>query len=51
MLADAGNAGLRITEVGIDVRYDVACSTKKPVNHGIEVLLAILKDIILKKNI
>jgi hypothetical protein len=51
MLADAGNAGLRIKEVGIGVRYDVDGSTKKPVYHGLEVLLSILKDMILKKNI
>jgi glycosyltransferase involved in cell wall biosynthesis len=51
MLMDAGNAGLRIKEVGIGVRYDVDGSTKKPVSHGVEVLLAILKDIILKKHI
>jgi len=39
MLADAGKAGLRITEVDIGVRYDVGCSTKKPVQHGLEVLV------------
>lgn len=44
MLADAGKAGLRITEVDIGVRYDVGCSTKKPVQHGLEVLVLILKD-------
>jgi len=44
MLADAGKAGLRITEVDIGVRYDVGCSTKKPVQHGLEVLILILKD-------
>jgi glycosyltransferase involved in cell wall biosynthesis len=51
MLADAGNAGIRIKEVEIGVRYDVDGSTKKPVSHGLEVLLAILKDMVLKKNI
>ena len=44
MLADAGKAGLRIIEVDIGVRYDVGCSTKKPVQHGLEVLVLILKD-------
>ena len=44
MIADAGKAGLRITEVDIGVRYDVGCSTKKPVQHGLEVLVLILKD-------
>jgi hypothetical protein len=45
MLADAGKAGLRTKEVEIDVRYDVDCSTKNPIHHGLEVLLMILKDI------
>lgn len=49
MLADAGNAGLRIKEVGIGVRYDVDGSTKRPISHGLEVLLAILKDMIFKR--
>ncbi len=50
MLADAGSAGLRIKEVSIGVRYDVDGSTKKPVSHGLEVLLAIIKDMVFKKN-
>src|SRR5665647_2463503 len=45
MLADAGKAGVRITEVDIGVRYDVGCSTKKPIQHGLEVLVLTLKDI------
>lgn len=49
MLTDAGNAGLRVKEVGIGVRYDVDGSTKKPISHGLEVLLAIFKDMIFKK--
>jgi glycosyltransferase involved in cell wall biosynthesis len=44
MLADAGKAGLRIKEVEIEVRYDVDGSTKKPIQHGLEVLVTILKD-------
>ncbi|UGV41942.1 glycosyltransferase family 2 protein [Methanococcoides orientis] len=44
MLADASNAGLRITEVDIDVRYDVDCSTEHPLKHGIGVLVRILRD-------
>ncbi|WP_240664704.1 glycosyltransferase family 2 protein [Methanosarcina sp. MSH10X1] len=51
MLTDAGNAGLRLKEVEIGVRYDVDGSTKKPVSHGLEVLAAILKDMISKKHI
>ena len=51
MLADAGKSGLRIKEVEIGVRYDVDGSTKKPVSHGLEVLLAILKDMIFKKTV
>lgn len=44
MLADAGRAGINIKEVDIGVRYDVECSTKKPIQHGLEVLLTVLKD-------
>jgi glycosyltransferase involved in cell wall biosynthesis len=49
MLSDAGKAGLRITEINIGVRYDVGCSTKKPVRHGLEVLVMILKDMEINK--
>jgi glycosyltransferase involved in cell wall biosynthesis len=45
MLADAGKAGIHIKEVDIGVRYDVECSTKKPIQHGLEVLVTLLKDI------
>jgi glycosyltransferase involved in cell wall biosynthesis len=44
MLADAGNAKLRIKEVEIGVRYDVDGSTENPIRHGLMVLLKILKD-------
>lgn len=44
MLTDASNAGLRIKEVEIGVRYDVDSSTKNPVSHGIEVLIRIIND-------
>ena len=44
MLADAGRAGLRITEVEINVRYDVDGSTMNPIKHGINVLMAIFND-------
>ena len=44
MLADAGRAGLRLKEVEIGVRYDVKGSAKKPIEHGLEVLIGILKD-------
>jgi len=44
MLADAGKAGLRIKEVEITVRYDVDGSTANPIQHGIQVLMSILKD-------
>jgi glycosyltransferase involved in cell wall biosynthesis len=45
MLADAGKAGIRIKEVEIGVRYDVDCSTKNPIQHGLEVFVMVLKDI------
>lgn len=44
MLADAANAGLRIKEVEIGVRYDVNCSTEHPVAHGVRVLVKVLHD-------
>ncbi len=45
MLIDASNANLRINEVQIDVRYDVAGSTFNPVVHGFSVLGSVLKSI------
>ncbi|MBI5680869.1 MAG: glycosyltransferase family 2 protein [Methanobacterium sp.] len=45
MLIDAANAGLKIKEVKIGVRYDVDSSTKNPLFHGLEVLVNILNDI------
>ena len=45
MLMDAANAGLRIKEVEIGVRYDLDGSTKNPISHGLEVLVRILQDI------
>lgn len=49
MLADAGQAGLRIKEVEIGVRYDVDCSTENPVSHGVRVLVKILHDMELRR--
>ncbi|OPY27305.1 MAG: Glycosyltransferase AglJ [Methanocella sp. PtaU1.Bin125] len=45
MLMDAAGANLRIKEVQIDVRYDVAGSTYNPVVHGFSVLLSVLGSI------
>ncbi len=45
MLSDAADAGLKIMEVEIGVRYDLNGSTKNPVSHGILVLMRILNDI------
>ena len=45
MLTDAANAGLRIKEVEIGVRYDVDGSTKNPINHGMGVLIQIIDDL------
>lgn len=42
MLIDAAQAGARIKEVPINVRYDVEGSTMDPVTHGIGVLNPIL---------
>ena len=49
MLMDAANAGLRIKEVEIGVRYDVGSSTKGPVGHGLEVLMKIINEIEFKR--
>jgi glycosyltransferase involved in cell wall biosynthesis len=38
MLMDAAGAGLKITEVPIDVRYDLEGSTYDPLSHGFSVL-------------
>ncbi|AKB49268.1 dolichyl-phosphate mannose synthase related protein (plasmid) [Methanosarcina barkeri str. Wiesmoor] len=51
MLMDKRNVGLRINEVSIDVLYDVKGFIKKLVYPSLEVLLLILKDTILMKNI
>lgn len=45
MLTEAANAGLKIKEVDIGVRYDVDCNTENPVVHGVKVLVNILQDI------
>ncbi len=44
MLIEASKAGLRIKEVEIGVRYDVAGSKLNPVSHGVGVLFKVLKD-------
>ena len=44
MLVDAAEAGLKIVEVPITVRYDVDSSTKDPITHGVGVLLKITID-------
>ena len=44
MLIEASNAGLRIKEVEIGVRYDVNSSKLNPVSHGVGVLVKILQD-------
>ena len=44
MLVDAAEAGLKIVEVPITVRYDVDGSTKDPISHGFGVLFNITKD-------
>lgn len=49
MLEDAANAGLRVKEVEIGVRYDVECSTENPVSHGVKVLVKVLHDMKLNR--
>ena len=48
MLVDAAEAGLKIVEVPITVRYDVDGSTKDPITHGVGVLFNIAKDKIVR---
>jgi len=49
MLMEAANAGLRIKEVEIGVRYDVKSSKMNPINHGIKVLVKVLADMELNR--
>lgn len=49
MLADAAKAGFRIREVEIGVRYDVNCSKKHPLSHGLEVMARVLHDVEMKR--
>ncbi|HEY9247226.1 MAG TPA: glycosyltransferase family 2 protein [Candidatus Methanoperedens sp.] len=49
MLMDAANAGLKVKEVEIGVRYDVDCSTENPLSHGMKVMVKILNDMELKR--
>jgi len=44
MLIEASKAGLRIKEVEIGVRYDVAGSKLNPISHGVGVLYKVIKD-------
>ncbi len=44
MIIEAANAGFKILEVPIGVRYDVDGSKQNPVTHGIGVLVKILQD-------
>ena len=48
MLVDAAEAGLKIVEVPITVRYDLDGSTKDPITHGVGVLLNIAKDKVIR---
>ena len=43
------NAGLRIKEVEIGVRYDVDGSSENPVSHGVKILIKILHDMELNR--
>lgn len=49
MLVDAARAGFRIKEVEIGVRYDVNCSKKHPLSHGLEVITRVLRDLEMKR--
>ena len=49
MLMDAKNAGFRIKEVDIGVRYDVDCSSENPIKHGLNVLANVIHDMELNR--
>jgi glycosyltransferase involved in cell wall biosynthesis len=49
MLVDAAEAGLRIKEVEIGVRYDVDGSSQNPVAHGMSILMKVLHDMELRR--
>jgi glycosyltransferase involved in cell wall biosynthesis len=49
MLLDAANAGLRIKEVEVGVRYDVGRPTINFVSHGVRVLVKVLQDMELRR--
>lgn len=44
MIIEATNAGFRIVEVPIGIRYDVNGSKKHPLTHGLGVLVRVLQD-------
>ena len=44
MIMEASNAGFKMKEVEIGVRYDVDGSNQNPITHGIGVLVKILQD-------
>jgi glycosyltransferase involved in cell wall biosynthesis len=49
MLMDAANAGFRIKEVEIGVRYDVGSSSENPIKHGLKVLANVIHDMELNR--
>ncbi|OQD57989.1 glycosyltransferase, family 2 [Methanobrevibacter arboriphilus JCM 13429 = DSM 1125] len=49
MLSDAAEAGIKVVEVPITVRYDLDGSTENPITHGVGVLLKIIKDMELRR--
>lgn len=49
MLMDAANAGLKMKEVEIGVRYDVDGSSENPISHGIKVFARVLHDMELNR--
>lgn len=49
MLSDAAEAGIKVVEVPITVRYDLNGSTENPITHGVGVLLKIIKGMELRR--
>ncbi len=49
MLMDAANAGFKVKEVEVGVRYDVDGSSEHPLSHGVRVLMNVLHDMELNR--
>ncbi len=49
MIVDASNAGLRIEEVSVSVKYGENSHKKDPISHGVGVLVKVIQDMEFKR--